>query len=158
MTFIYTIFIILVVIWCVFKYYTQRDMMKDMYDLNYGDHTLDIINCSDEITTWDQPENDRKSNEYKHFYENNIPEILFFNKNKDHIMSRILYSDKLNATFLKYYTVKTGHFVQRPIVQKLLNNFISIGKYFSEKINPPESYTTIQPKSIFSNVSNIFKK
>ena len=145
MIFIYMIIIIGLVCWCVFKYLTQKSNMKESYGFDDGTHRLDNSNCNDDINFKDQSDAALKES------------VKFFNENKYSLQSRILYSDKLNATFAKYYAEKTGHHVERPMVQKLLNSFIKMGKSFSEKINPPESYTTIKPDTLFSNISNIFK-
>jgi hypothetical protein len=157
MTFIYMVFIILLICWCVFKYFTQKSNMNELYVFDRGEHRLNNLNCNEEITSKDTSENARESAEYTKFYNENQDEILFFNKNKDSFTSRIMYSDRLNAIFTKYYTVKTGHHVERSITQKISNSFVKMGKYFSEKINPPMN-DTIQPKSIFSKMSDIFKK
>ena len=144
MIFLYMIIIIGLVCWCVFKYLTQKSNMKESYGFDDGTHRLDNSNCNEDITFKDPSDILKES-------------AKFFNENKYSFQSRILYSDKLNATFAKYYAEKTGHHVERPMVQKLLNSFIKMGKSFSEKINPPESYTTIKPDTLFSNISNIFK-
>ena len=141
MIFMYMIFIFLLVFWSAFKYYTQKTNMKESYGFDYGTHRLDNTGCIDDIPLKDQSDESAK----------------YFNQNKYSFQSRILESDKLNAIFTKYYAEKTSHHVERPMVQKLLNSFVKMGKSFSEKINRPNSYDTIKPNTFFANISNIFK-
>ena len=147
MTILTTILIVFLVLWSIFKYFTQKKMLNEMYSLNGGERRLDNFECKEEITVSSNEENeDVNKSDYDKFYTDNQDDILFFNENKDSFMSRIMNSDRLNVTFTKYYAAKTGHIHSRPITQKIMNNLIGVGKYISNTINPPKSYDSIKPE------------
>jgi hypothetical protein len=146
MTIITTLLIVLLVLWCVFKYFTQKNVLNEKYSLNGGEQRLDNSTCNENINPSSSPDNkDINKQEYDKFYNDNKDDIAYFNENKDSFMSRIMHSDRLNPIFAKYYSAKTGHIESRPIAQTIMNKLVGIGKYVSEKINPPETYETIKP-------------
>ena len=80
MTILTTILIVLLVLWCVFKYFTKKKMLNEMYSLNGGERRLDNSTCTEEITASTNPENkDVNKGDYDKFYSDNQEDIMFFN-------------------------------------------------------------------------------
>ena len=148
MSIITTVLIIVLFIWSVFKYYSKKTLLNEMYSPDSGERILDNSSCQESITPHDRPENkllDGNINEdYEKFCDTFSDEIKYFNENKT-FWPRLTHSDRLSATFAKYYVAKTNHKESRPLTQKILNRFSGIGKYISDAINPPESYHTEIP-------------
>jgi len=125
-----SILIVILVIWSIFKYYTNKIMLNEMYSPDTGDHIFD--NSCDYTITSDVA--------------NLSPvDIYYFNQNKDSIKARITNSDRLTEIFSKYYIAKTNDKVHRPMMQKILNKMSGIGKYISDTVNPTQSYSSIKP-------------
>lgn len=159
------ILIILLVIWSIFKYYSKKKMLNEMYTPDTGDHILDNSYCEEGIFAPDHSTNKLPDGSYDSVYENfwkdNIEDIDYFIKNKHDMSTIFMNSDRLNDTFSKYYAAKTHHKVSRPLTQKLLNRLSGIGKYITDTINPPKGYHTETPDntgSIFDTMTETFKQ
>ena len=149
MSIITSVLIVVLVIWSLFKYYSKKLLLNEMYSPDSGERILDNSLCVEKMTPSDQSENKladgNENDDYKKFYDAFPEEIKYFNENKNSMKTRFMDSDRLSATFAKYYVAKTNHKVSRPMAQKLLNRLSGIGKYISDTINPPEGYHTETP-------------
>lgn len=163
--------IVLLVIWSIFKYYSKKKMLNEMYTPETGDHILDNSNCEDGLFPPVHPTNtlpDGNSDSvYENFWNDNKDDIDYFIKNKDDAFTILWNSDRLNDIFSKYYAAKTHHKVSRPLTQKLLNKLSGIGKYINDTINPPKGYHTETPDNtnsmfgangLFNNITETFNQ
>ena len=166
MTIFSTCFMVLVAFWCAFKYFTQKPLYNEMYREDVGERILENLTCKENITPEKASENliDGKAGKevstlYSDFYDKpeNKEDIDYFNKNKDDFLSRIMYSDRLSSIFSEYYKSKTKHIVKRSMAKKLLDSIIGVGRYVSNKVNPPKQYDSIKtPTDKLSSSFNDF--
>lgn len=164
MTIFSTCFMVLVFFWCVFKYFTKKPLYNDMYREDIGERILENFNCKENISPQTATENKINGSDesplYSEFYNKaeNKDDIDYFNKNKDDFLSRIMHSDRLSSIFSEYYKSKTNHIVKRPMVKKLLDSIIGVGRYISNKISPPKQYTSTKTPKASGLLNELMEK